>query len=144
MTIANDSHRAASSTYRYRPQNYEFVTPCHVIGIILFLCSSYIQFDSHRVLANLRKDSAGRIVTTKHSIPRGFWFNLVSSPHYMAEIMIYLSLTIVLGGKSLTWWMVFLFVITNQTIAGIITHSWYNKTFKDYPQSRLAIIPYVL
>lgn len=133
-----------ASSLRFETYKYEFFTPCHIIGVLLFLWSSYIQFDSHRILANLRKDTKGRIYTTKHSIPRGKWFDLVSSPHYLAEIMIYLAITIVLGGQSQTWWMVFLFVVTNQTFVGMFNHKWYLKTFEDYPKSRRAIIPYVL
>lgn len=109
----------------------------------MFLLSSYIQFDSHKILANLRKDKTGKIYTTEHSIPRGKWFDLVSSPHYMAEIMIYLAITIVLGGRSITWWMVFCFVVINQIFLGKFNHSWYLKTFRDYPKSRHAIIPYI-
>lgn len=129
---------------RFKPAEFDFFTPCHMIGVSLFLWSSYVQFDSHRILAQLRKDTTGRIYTTKYSIPRGKWFDLVSSPHYMAEILIYLAITIVLGGKSPTWWMVFLFVVTNQIFVGMFNHSWYLKTFSDYPKSRRAIIPYVL
>lgn len=123
---------------------FELLTSCHIAGVVLFVLASYLQFDSHRILANLRKDTTGRVITTKHSIPRGKWFDLVSSPHYMAEILIYLAITIVLGGKSPTWWMVFLFVITNQIFVGMFNHAWYLKSFKDYPKSRRAIIPYVL
>lgn len=133
---------AAMIGYKYN--NFEFFTPCHIIGVVLFLTASYVQFDSHRILANLRKDTTGRIYTTKHSIPKGKWFDLVSSPHYMAEILIYLSITIVLSGRSLTWWMVFLFVVTNQIFVGMFNHSWYLKTFENYPKTRRAIIPYVL
>lgn len=128
----------------FKQGKYEFFTPCHMIGVILFLWSSYIQFDSHRILANLRKNTKGRIYTTKHSIPRGKWFELVSCPHYMAEIMIYLAITIVLGGRSLTWWMVFGFVALNQIFVGKFNHTWYLKKFKNYPKTRRAIVPYVL
>lgn len=134
----------AQTFQKFKTNKYEFITPCHMIGVSLFLWSSYVQFDSHRILANLRKDTTGRVITTKHSIPRGKWFDLVSSPHYMAEILIYLAITIVLGGKSPTWWMVFLFVITNQVFVGMFNHSWYKNTFKDYPKSRYAIVPFIL
>ena len=136
-------HPLATSP-RIKADKFNFFTPSHIIGVALFIWASYVQFDSHRILANLRKDSMGRVITTKHSIPRGKWFDLVSSPHYMAEILIYLAITIVLGGKCLTWWMVFLFVVTNQIFVGKFNHSWYLNTFKDYPKSRRAIIPYLI
>lgn len=126
------------------PDEYKFVTPCHIIGLSLFIWSSYIQFDSHRLLANLRKDTSGKVYTHQHSIPRGKWFDLVSCPHYMAEILIYLSIAIVMSGRSSTWWMVFVFVIINQLMVGKFNHSWYINTFRDYPKTRRAVIPYVL
>ncbi|KAG9511057.1 Polyprenol reductase [Fragariocoptes setiger] len=126
------------------PKTYHFLKPCHVIGVLLFIWSSFVQFESHQILANLRKDKSGRVITHQHSIPRGKWFDIVSCPHYMAEILIYLSISIVLGGQSLTWWMVFLFVITNQLIVGKFNHNWYTESFKDYPKSRRAVIPYLL
>ncbi len=86
----------------------------------------------------------GRVVTYQHSIPRGDWFELVSCPHYFAEILIYLSLSLVLSGRSTTWWMVCSFVVTNQIIVGLFNHQWYLDNFKDYPKARKAIIPFVI
>lgn len=126
-----------------RPDNYKFLTPCHIIGGILFIYSSYIQFESHQILANLRKDKNGKVVTHQHSIPRGRWFELVSCPHYMAEILIYLSISIVLAGQSRTWWLVFLFVVVNQLVVGKFNHDWYIRKFDNYPKSRRAVIPFV-
>jgi hypothetical protein len=65
------------------------------------------------MLANLRKDKKGSIVTLEHQVPRGHWFELVSSPHNMAEILMYLALTFILFGSN-TWPVVFLWVLSNQ------------------------------
>lgn len=137
-------HQLKVPAARFRADKFEFITASHLIGIALFAWASYVQFDSHRILANLRKDKSGRVVTTKHTIPAGKWFDLVSCPHYMAEILIYLALTIVLSGKSFTWWLVFLFVVTNQIAMGKFNHSWYLRNFKNYPRYRRAIIPYLV
>ena len=116
----------------------------HVLGVALFCVSSFIQFSSHRILANLRKDKKGRIVTFKHSIPRGSLFDLISSPHYFSEILIYLSLCLVFAGQSTTWWMVCYFVMSNQVVVGLFNHHWYQENFTDYPKSRKAVLPYLL
>lgn len=141
------------------------MTLSHILGIAGFVGSSYMQFKSHAILASLRKDSKGKlirfsdslhdqvvallpltgnVVTYQHSIPRGDWFEVISCPHYFAEILIYLSLSVVLGGRSTTWWMVCCFVVTNQLIVGLFNHQWYIDTFKNYPKSRKAVIPLLL
>lgn len=116
----------------------------YVLGVIIFIGASVLQFQSHYILANLRKDNTGKIVTLEHSIPRGGMFNILSCPHYFAEILIYLSLSLIFGGQSSTWWMVCCFVTTNQIIVGLFNHHWYHQKFKDYPSSRKAVLPYVL
>lgn len=43
--------------------NWErFITPIHLIGIIMFIIGSLVQFHSHRILANLRKDTKGKLI----------------------------------------------------------------------------------
>ncbi|RWS23674.1 polyprenol reductase-like protein [Leptotrombidium deliense] len=121
-----------------------FITWNHVLGLCLFVWSSSLQYESHTILAKLRKDNKGRVVTYRHSIPKGGWFNLISCPHYFAEILIYMSLCVVFGGRSVTWWMVCCFVLTNQVIVGLFNHHWYLQTFKDYPKQRKAVIPFLL
>jgi len=121
-----------------------FVSWNHIFGIAIFVWSSAMQFRSHAILSSLRKDNRGRVVTYQHSIPRGDWFELVSCPHYFAEILIYLSLSVVLSGKSTTWWMVCCFVVTNQIIVGLFNHRWYAETFDNYPKTRKAVIPFLL
>nr|CAD7447908.1 unnamed protein product [Timema bartmani] len=54
-----------------------------------------------------------KIVTHRHGIPHGGWFELVSSPHLLAEVIMYLALTIILWGAH-TWPFVFLWVLSNQ------------------------------
>jgi 3-oxo-5-alpha-steroid 4-dehydrogenase 3 len=110
----------------------------------MFGVASVLQFKSHAILANLRKDLKGRVVTYRHSIPRGGLFEHLSCPHYFAEILIYMSLCLVMGGKSSTWWMVCAFVVINQLIVGLFNHHWYLETFKDYPKQRKAVIPFLL
>ena len=37
-----------------------------------------------------------------YSIPSGGWFDLVSCPHYAAEILIYTALIVLTGGRNVT------------------------------------------
>ena len=61
------------------------------------------------IFAQLKRESGGG-----HSIPQGDWFSYVSCPHYLAEIIIYLCLAVILGPRHLTGIVVFLWVFINQ------------------------------
>lgn len=79
--------------------------PRAFVGIFFFLVGNLVQFRCHMILANLRNSSrTSEAINGKYFLPQGFWFELVSSPHYFAEILIYLGLNIVSGGGSLAMW----------------------------------------
>lgn len=89
------------------------ITLGNIYGTALFLWAFYHQYKAAVLLANLRKDKKGSVVTHEHRVPQGDWFELVSSPHNLAEILMYLALTFILLGSS-TWPVVFLWVLSNQ------------------------------
>ncbi|KAK7257996.1 hypothetical protein RIF29_32369 [Crotalaria pallida] len=112
----------------------------HKIGVAVFLYGWIHQYRCHKILGSLRDSRQAE----EYVIPRGDWFELVSSPHYLSEIVIYASFVIATGGTNLTIWLVFVFVVANLTFAAVETHSWYHQKFEDYPASRSAIIPFIL
>ncbi|XP_069555339.1 polyprenal reductase [Brachyistius frenatus] len=116
----------------------------HVAGFVLFIGASLLQHQSIALLARLRTGKSGAVETLAHRVPRGGWFELVSCPHYFAELLIYVSLSIVFGGLSLTWWLVVLCVLFNQALAGQLCHDLYISKYELYPNHRRAFIPYVL
>ncbi|XP_026466396.1 polyprenol reductase-like [Ctenocephalides felis] len=110
----------------------------------LFLYAWINQFRANITLANLRKDkNSGCVVTHKHVVPNGGWFEVVSSPHMFFEVLMYISLGIILH-NNLSWWFVMAWVLSNQTSSGVFAHQWYKEKFNDYPKVRKAIYPYVL
>ncbi|XP_046394495.1 polyprenol reductase [Ischnura elegans] len=110
----------------------------------LILClACYEQIKSSIILANLRKNKKGSVCTYKHSIPRGRLFEILSSPHISAEIVVYLALTFILRGNC-TWWYIFIWVLTNQCAVSWTNHVWYQQNFPTYPKNRKALIPYLL
>ncbi|XP_076345045.1 polyprenal reductase [Tachypleus tridentatus] len=113
-------------------------------GVLLGLWGIYLQHCCHVILANLRKNSNGSVVTYQHRLPSGGWFEWVSCPHYFAEIVIYLAMNIMLGGHCINWWLVCLWVFCNQVLAAIMSHHWYKSKFKEYPKTRRAIVPFIL
>ncbi|KAJ6927323.1 LOW QUALITY PROTEIN: hypothetical protein NC651_011401 [Populus alba x Populus x berolinensis] len=78
----------------------------------------------------------------EYVIPRGDWFEIVSSPHYLAEIVIYAGIVFGSGGADLTIWLLFGFVVSNLIFAAAETHRWYLQKFDNYPSNRVAIIPF--
>ncbi|XP_066533563.1 polyprenol reductase [Hoplias malabaricus] len=116
----------------------------HIAGVLLFIWASLLQHRSLSLLASLRTNSSGKVETFAHRIPHGGWFELVSCPHYLAELLIYISLGVCCGCCSVTWWLVVLYVLFNQALAAQLCHEYYRSTFKSYPSNRKAFIPFLL
>ncbi|KAI5619977.1 polyprenol reductase precursor [Silurus asotus] len=116
----------------------------HIAGVLLFLWASLLQHRSLSLLASLRTSRSGRVETFAHRMPHGGWFERVSCPHYLAELLIYTALSICCGCSSFTWWLVVLYVLCNQVLAAHLCHEYYRRTFKAYPPERKAIIPFLL
>ncbi|XP_056270837.1 polyprenol reductase [Pseudoliparis swirei] len=116
----------------------------HGAGALLFLGASVMQHQATVQLAGLRKGKTGAVETLAHVLPRGGWFELVSCPHYLAELLIYVGLSLAVGGLSLTWWLVVLYVLFNQGLAAQLCHDLYASKYEAYPRHRKAFIPFVL
>ncbi|WJX45249.1 hypothetical protein P8452_32143 [Trifolium repens] len=112
----------------------------HWIGAAVFSWGWIHQYRCHKILGSLRDSRQA----DEYVIPRGDWFEVVSSPHYLSEIVIYASFVVATGGSNLTIWLLFVFVVANLAFAAVETHSWYRRKFEDYPRSRFAIIPFIL
>lgn len=116
----------------------------HIIGTLLFFAGFLLQFQTNKAFAALRKRD-DKVVSLDHFMPNGGGFEYVSCPHYFAEIVIYFSVSIILGGESTMWWLVCLWTFVNQTLTGLTSHQWYRQKYKkNYPQDRKAIIPFLL
>ncbi|KAG4973750.1 hypothetical protein AAZX31_11G108200 [Glycine max] len=112
----------------------------HWIGAAVFLWGWIHQHQCHKILGSLRHSRQA----DEYVIPHGDWFEIVSSPHYLSEIVIYASFVVATGGSNLTIWLLFVFVVANLSFAAVETHGWYRQKFEDYPSSRFAIIPFIL
>ncbi|KAJ0009748.1 hypothetical protein Pint_34815 [Pistacia integerrima] len=110
------------------------------IGAAIFLWGWTHQRHCHAILGSLREQAE---YNDEYVIPHGDWFEIVSSPHYLAEIVIYAGLLVASGGTDLTIWLLFGFVVANLVFAAAETHRWYHRKFENYPSNRYAIIPFV-
>ncbi|XP_060102361.1 polyprenol reductase [Heteronotia binoei] len=115
----------------------------HGLGLLMFVWASVHQQRCLVILANLRKNKAGEVVSLDHSIPFGDWFEMVSCPHYFAEVLIYVSMGITFGFSNLTWWLVVMYVLFNQAVSAVLCHEFYLSSFKHYPKHRKAYIPFL-
>ena len=111
-------------------------------GVFLFLWASWHQWNCHNILAKLRLSATGRPVKL-YRIPYGDWFEYVSSPHYLAEILIYISFFIIQMGQNIYVGLILLFTIQNISLGATVTHEWYHNKFKDYPKNRNKILPFL-
>lgn len=117
--------------------------PLSYVAVVAFLYCWMQQFESNLILAQLRCDANGKVVTQKHRIPRGGYFEVVSSPHMMFEVLMYIAL-FMLVPQNTSWLFVLCWVLVNQIENAWLTHKWYLTTFSDYPAKRRAIFPLFL
>jgi hypothetical protein len=53
-----------------------------------------------------------------YAVPHGDWFEYVSSPHYLSEIMTYSSFVGFTRGRVVSLWLIFMFVCVTLTHQG--------------------------
>ncbi len=106
-------------------------------GTMVFLAGLFISRASDLALIGLRRrGDAG------YMVPRGVFFEEVSCPNYLGEILMWI------GWAVLTWskpglacaTMAFALLLPR----AVSHHMWYRRTFPDYPPNRRAIVPFVL
>ncbi|KHG11230.1 hypothetical protein F383_13783 [Gossypium arboreum] len=113
---------------------------CQWAGAAIFAWGWFHQYCCHAILGSLRERGDR---TADYVIPHEDWFEIVSSPHYLAEMIIYAGLLVASGGTDFTIWLLLGFVVANLSFAAAETHQWYLRKFEDYPHNRWAILPFV-
>lgn len=108
-----------------------------IMGMLLFAGGFFINRSADQTLFNLRKNE-----DKGYKIPQGVFFNYVSCPNYLGEIIEW-------GGWALAAWSLpglafAVFTAANLAPRALAHHRWYKMHFPDYPSSRKAIIPFIL
>lgn len=108
------------------------------IGLPLFLIASGIQHDCHSYLASLKK----------YSLPQHPIFQKIICPHYFAECLIYLSMSIIAAppGRLLnnTLFTALCFVAVNLGVTAKTTRLWYSKRFGHTSiENRWTMVPFI-
>ncbi|XP_011629694.1 polyprenol reductase-like [Pogonomyrmex barbatus] len=100
------------------------LTSMQLMCIFIFLWSTYTQLRMNFILARLRKNQYGDIVTKDHKIPFGELFNYITNPLQFTEILVYVTMSGILWQASTFHYITF-FVIMNQVCNGFIKSSIY-------------------
>jgi len=113
--------------------NTWLIDPRFLMGIMLFIAGYIINRNSDRILYNLHKTESD------YSIPQGGFFNFVSCPNYLGEIVIWV-------GWAVATWSLPGLVFALWTMANLVPrarshHQWYRQYFSDYPEDRKVLIP---
>ncbi|RHZ86928.1 hypothetical protein Glove_42g22 [Diversispora epigaea] len=124
------------------PPLTNFLTWNILLGVSLFLYAFYHQFKAHKILASLRpKSSSSSSVPSIYSIPKGGWFDYVSSAHYFAEILIYISFVILNKGQILTNYLVVIWTAFGLGSSAKNSDLWGKERFGEKWPNRWKIFP---
>ncbi|XP_050298626.1 polyprenol reductase [Anthonomus grandis grandis] len=113
-----------------------------ILAVLIFLIAWKHQQICTQILADLRKNEKGDIVTHEYKLPQGDWFEYLSCPHQTAEIIMYSCLMWILW-YNITWSFIFIWVVANQVETIMLSHWWYQEKFEDFPKKRKALIPFI-
>ena len=120
-----------------------------VSGAAVFFLANALQFWSHRLLSLLSRPKA-KDEGPKYSLPRGGPFELITCPHYSAEILIYLGLALICWSIDLSRLIGSLMILTwvgvNLVLAASATQQWYKMEMEEELKKRIGLkrlIPFV-
>lgn len=114
--------------------------PSKSVGVatVVFIVASAKQSECHRHLAGLKK----------YTLPSEGWFRHIVCPHYTAECLIYLSLSLVAAppGKLVnqTVFLGLIFVAVNLGTTAAGTKRWYGEKFgAEKVSDKWRMIPFI-
>ncbi|MBK6889195.1 MAG: DUF1295 domain-containing protein [Sphingobacteriales bacterium] len=121
--------------FKVYPTNW-MMSPQFIIGAIIFIAGTVINWKSDNVLIHLRKPGE-----LGYKIPQGGWFRYISCPNLFGEVIEWM------GFALLTWSLpglaFFVWTFANLVPRAVAHHQWYHKQFANYPPYRKAIFPFL-
>ena len=112
-------------------------SPFFITGVLIFFIGMYINIRSDYILINLRKEKG-----PGYHVANTFLYKHLSCPNYFGELLEWMGWAILT--YSLSGFVFFLWTFANLFPRAIANHKWYKKQFKQYPQSRKAVIPWII
>lgn len=104
------------------------------IGSIVFVSGAALNIHTDYALIRLRKPGE-----TGYRIPAGGWFDRVSCPNHLGEILEWIGFAVLtwsLPGLAFAFW-----TFANLAPRAWAHHHWYKAQFPEYPVHRKALIP---
>jgi 3-oxo-5-alpha-steroid 4-dehydrogenase 1 len=111
--------------------------PRFILGIIVFATGYAINRHSDAILMNLRPQGE-----SGYKIPQGGLYRWLSSPNYFGEIVEWVGFA--LAAWTAPAWVFAWFTGTNLIPRAFSNHRWYREHFREYPEDRRAILPFLL
>ncbi|MDC0231309.1 DUF1295 domain-containing protein [Aureispira] len=113
-----------------------FLSPQFIVGIIIFLTGVFINLQSDHILLNLRKPGE-----KEYKIPRGGLFKYISCPNLFGEIIEWAGFAIMIWALPALSFAIWTFA--NLAPRAMAHHKWYHDKFEHYPKERKGLIPFV-
>lgn len=138
-------------THSYGVKDLTFTGPSlrSFVSMLLFLLASGVQHDCHNYLTSIKPASTSpNRPANEYRIPKHPAFGRLIVPHYFAECIIYLSLTIAAAPKGywINWTMAcaLVFVVVNLGVTAEGTKRWYEGRFGSAAvEGKWRMLPYV-
>lgn len=115
------------------------ITPRVACGAAIWMAGLIVNIYHDSILFGLRKQKNDK---QRYFIPKGGLFELVSCPNYLGEAIEW-------SGFALAAWLSIpallfaIFTAANLFPRAWRTHRWYRQQFREYPQSRRAVVPFI-
>ena len=102
----------------------------NIPALFIMAVASWDQYMNHRILSKL----------VKYSLPKQRLFTVVSSPHYLDELLIYASYV------PYNWEFMWLaaWIFASLGVSAVETHKYYKRMFVKEKIPQYAFIPYLL
>ncbi len=120
--------------------NYQVVwlsDPRFLFGTFLFASGMWINRRADSLLIRLGRGKSG-----EYQIPQGGLFRWISCPNYLGEIIQWLGFAV--ASWSLAGLAFACFTVANVGPRALSHHRYYREQFPQYPQSRRALLPFLL
>jgi len=111
-------------------------SPQFLLGVMIFFAGMALNKISDKQLSRLGRNGRG------YQIPYGFAYRWVSCPNYLGEIVQWTGWAI--ATWSLAGWVFAAWTVANLIPRALAHHRWYRQTFKNYPEERRALVPFLL
>lgn len=133
----------------YEEQRIDIAVPLqfsltNIVIVLWFVLANILQCHSHYILYRLKKSTEKKAdfneSNKRYLLPSGGAFELCTCPHFLSEVNIYLSLAI-LCSFSLPVWLMFFWVLINQSVSAMKHYSYYYEQFpEEMERKKLAIL----